>query len=146
MEAQAFPPTPSLCLFCSKRNIKSKVAEMRKIPWWKLQIWLEQPIQYNNISTGHSCFWAMPDPCQYVFYHSLLLNVCDLKAAVIFLFKPTGWGGKAAWAFFYCEYSKVLSLFSYFCADINKAFWSTLTYTFSLLYCSYCIQDIGKKM
>jgi hypothetical protein len=48
----------------SKININTPtsplvVNRMRKLPWRKLQIYVEQPIWFNNISTGHSCSQAL---------------------------------------------------------------------------------------
>jgi len=94
-EAQAAFPFP----FGSKRNFKAPkcppdVAEMRKLPWRKLHIWVEQPVLYNNI---HSC---EPRP---IFYFSLILNVLWLQ-------EPKRQRGESWLGHFYCEYSKYCAL------------------------------------
>ncbi len=53
------------------------VTKMGKLRWKKLPISVEQPVQYNNICTRHSCGYAMLCPCQYciILYKSMFVTV-----------------------------------------------------------------------
>jgi hypothetical protein len=54
---------------------------MGKLPWWKLQINVEQLGRHNNICTWHSCSLAMPY-WRWNFNIFLLLNVYNFNALI----------------------------------------------------------------
>ena len=61
----------------------------------KASSWVEQPVQFKNTCTEHSCFSAMPNLFRYRYFsYSLLLNVYKAKGKLL------KGGGKAAWASF----------------------------------------------
>jgi hypothetical protein len=66
---------------------------------------VQQQIYWTFMYLSHA--WSMPI---HILSFTILLNVCDLKAAEIFLLKPTGWGGKAAWIFFIVNTLRCLRL------------------------------------
>ncbi len=71
---------------------------MGNLPWWKLQIQVEQHVWYINILYALDFHLARPRPCliniraHILLFSRVLINICDFNAREIFLVRAAGLG------------------------------------------------------